>query len=1523
MRNHIKIFHLLYQIKSFLSLLFLLFCMPSFSQNISFSIVNNQTLGCAPFTIALINESDNIGEYTFNWNLGDGGESNNPDVVDAVFNNTGDHSLTLTAFDSNGSVVGTHTETITVYKPVVNFTTTPSTACVGEEISFEASISGLPQGMNIERYIWNFGDGSPIPNTPTPSHSYNLGGEFDVFLQIEDNNNCFSEVFFKEEEVNIIDDFPRNLNILYTPEFPVVCDSVLEVSITNNTAGDYTYEWIFGDDETSTASNPAPHTYRGYGNYILSGSISNYLGCSTIIPRLYISLLEFEYADFSVSDGVKPISEDDTACPGLITFTNITINDIHNEWYINDSLVEDFDRNLQYNFTQGGTYEIKLVSTNGYCDREKIFTLYVEDPINRQVLIDNPYACYLPQQVTYQVNQDIENYDLRWKINNMPYSTPLVQVTFADDIILQDTLWVTSPNMCSDTIILRTVEMRQLSANMIADTTNGCIPLEVNFSDITRYFPSEEQDSIVSWEWHPREDVTEYTTDSLYTYTYTIDGTDTALMIIETAMGCTDTADIIITPGDVPIINFEILDDTICAGQAVTILDHSTDSTKIDYRMISFVSQHNGRGGGSDMAGLGDQILEPVLDADTGCFNLIYEVRYHECKAEPPREFINCAIYVEGPVPWPRVELDCDNPYQRKFIVDSIYDSNSWDWTFDVDEVIEITNTNEDTLLYTYPSNTDYNASFHTSGANGCEYSRDFTVTVRDIQVAMQTDENVCMGNIANFNMAGTQDAEAVFWFAITPSMDSISGLVYDMADPGTHDNLIYHERGTYTVGVIGFDINGCTDTVTTTVNVTAPFARIVKDKSQTCINGTVNFTNNSLTTNSIVSANWETEGTTGTLTGNNVTETFTSVGYNNITLSITDSEGCTDTIRDSVEVITSSADFEVLIPRVCTGYEGEFRITYLNNTQEVGWDFGEGDAIEPVVPDLNETITHRFTADDIDTIKLYSYIYTNRNERCETPVSHTISVRDMSANIVLDRDTLGCYKFDYIFTPKMENFVSDFEWYIAPYGGFESEPLGNFEEPFVQFPEMPGSHKIALVTHSNYRGCEYDTDTVNVYIDGAIADFTVSRDTVCINDVINFRLTRDTFNIYNNNFEWYFGDGNTSTELAPNHHYTFVPTNESFPAVFKVPTCIDVPQKNIVVQKVMADFSFGDFDEDYVDCAPYTVTLKNKSVGADLYQWTFPDGTMSNEKDPEFTFNIPDQMNRVELYVENNSIDCPNSKVRYVQTLPTAETNLNSLYTQCQGDSVLLSATGNFTEFEWIPTTGLLTPDSSTTWVIIDETTQYTFRTISDLSCVGEDTITIRLQEIPEYTGAPINQLLYRLDDDTINVDPHAIEFVKLVANETYNINNDTIDGIVYQWIPDEGLSCSNCPSPDITLDHDQEYTILMQDTSACNYLEEYQLFIQIIKEAKVDIPSAFTPNGDGSNDLLKIRGWGIDSLIYLRIYNRWGQLVYESNNLDAGWDGTFKNKPQPIGTFVYIFEVQDIIGETIRKKGYVDLLR
>lgn len=144
---------------------------------------------------------------------------------------------------------------------------------------------------------------------------------------------------------------------------------------------------------------------------------------------------------------------------------------------------------------------------------------------------------------------------------------------------------------------------------------------------------------------------------------------------------------------------------------------------------------------------------------------------------------------------------------------------------------------------------------------------------------------------------------------------------------------------------------------------------------------------------------------------------------------------------------------------------------------------------------------------------------------------------------------------------------------------------------------------------------------------------------------------------------------------------------------------------------------------------------------------------------------------------------------------------------------------------------------------------------------------------------------------------------------------------GIGYVWSPSTGLNNPLIPNPVAILRSDITYTVTVTDVNGCTATDD--VFVKVYANNDVHVPGAFTPNGDGINDILKPLGFGLKKIEYFLIYNRYGQLVFETHQLDKGWDGTFKGKAQPAGTYTFMVKAINYRNRAVVKTGTSILIR
>ena len=232
-----------------------------------------------------------------------------------------------------------------------------------------------------------------------------------------------------------------------------------------------------------------------------------------------------------------------------------------------------------------------------------------------------------------------------------------------------------------------------------------------------------------------------------------------------------------------------------------------------------------------------------------------------------------------------------------------------------------------------------------------------------------------------------------------------------------------------------------------------------------------------------------------------------------------------------------------------------------------------------------------------------------------------------------------------------------------------------------------------------------------------------------------------------------------------------------------------------------------------------------------------------------------------------------------------------------CKGTMVTLNALSPGNTIDW-PGVGTgnvvtVTPMDSTTYLAIATTA---------LGC--KDTATVDIAVKPF-------QLTLTANPDPVLAGTNTT--LTTGGNFTYN---------VLSWSPNIFFTDQTALSQNIVVkDTSKSFTVIGQSTDGC--LDTATLFVNV--EANLGdffVPNAFTPNNDGNNDIFKVYGSSIKELT-MRVYNQWGELIFETKDAQNGWDGTWKGRPQAVGVYVYVAQVTFYNDVKIKRKGTVNLIR
>jgi len=142
------------------------------------------------------------------------------------------------------------------------------------------------------------------------------------------------------------------------------------------------------------------------------------------------------------------------------------------------------------------------------------------------------------------------------------------------------------------------------------------------------------------------------------------------------------------------------------------------------------------------------------------------------------------------------------------------------------------------------------------------------------------------------------------------------------------------------------------------------------------------------------------------------------------------------------------------------------------------------------------------------------------------------------------------------------------------------------------------------------------------------------------------------------------------------------------------------------------------------------------------------------------------------------------------------------------------------------------------------------------------------------------------------------------------------------YQWYQD-GVPVSGATATNTLVTTAGSFTAIVTNSFGCASDPSTAMVVEVPCEIGISLPDIFTPNGDGSNDKIKPVVPGIHTFSFFRVYNRWGNLVFESTDPNAAWDGSYKGEMQPQDSYSYVIEGYNFRMELIRKQGTITLVR
>ncbi|MFA7274883.1 MAG: gliding motility-associated C-terminal domain-containing protein [Crocinitomicaceae bacterium] len=419
------------------------------------------------------------------------------------------------------------------------------------------------------------------------------------------------------------------------------------------------------------------------------------------------------------------------------------------------------------------------------------------------------------------------------------------------------------------------------------------------------------------------------------------------------------------------------------------------------------------------------------------------------------------------------------------------------------------------------------------------------------------------------------------------------------------------------------------------------------------------------------------------------------------------------------------------------------------------------------------------------------------------------------------------------------------------------------------------------------------------------VADFTISDTAICLNEPIT--LTNNSSTSPYDSYYWDLGNGDTSYAYNPTLTFTS-PGNYVIYLIVTDSVCdrSDTTQVTISIEPELV----LSVTNDTIVCTASSFDLLANSFGStNSFVWSssisFLDTLNSAPMDSMITVS---PLGSQTYYVKIENENC--SRIDSVQILILSNSILLAdTVGYCEGETKDIIVTEllpalNF-QYQWSPTSIIIGPTNSSTVSTNTMISQYLFVTVNaGFGCVFTDSIWLDVHNIATISvGASAN--------------PTAVPVGGI------SVLTATPPGASYSWTPTTGLSNPLSQITEAVVNQDTEFTVVVTDGICTNTAKtKVTVFEYSCADPYIFVPNAFSPNADQENDVLFVRSQILDQILF-RVFNRWGELVFETTDISKGWDGTFNGKLMDPDVYDYYLKAVCIDGQENIIKGNVTLLR
>jgi gliding motility-associated-like protein len=1458
-------------------------------------ITVDKTAGCAPLTVSF---KPPVGMTTYYWDFDNGGssEDSTPNVVFTTPKNP--YKVSLRACKTCPIL---HTIDIQAHpKPTV--TVPSSKGCPPLNVSFNPNIS-LPPGVSITSLKYIFGDGNSQTKTPPnlfpASNTYNDPDKtYTVSFELKTSPTsagCDHTVVIP----NTVETSSITFNWLQASP-SAGCTPPLNVNFTHSIQAKkaiVSYEWDFGDGNTSTAMLPS-HTYTQTGNFMVRLTVKDANGCEKTHTTNVI---------VRNNDMTKIISLD-TIC----VHKNLTLNIDGNaglsaQWLLGSGNIA-FSRPVNDYYTTPGLKTITVTSfyLGNICPKTLTKKVMVLDPQIEYTLAPKP-LCNRQNTFTLTCTNSQLFSDIQWSLHliRQPGDTAFVRMlgtnftqTVTHTIDLDTIPWryhkfllraVATTKHGGCIIKMQDLfDMDPLIAHVAPTLTSGCKPLRVGFYDRTLLY---RMDTLKEWKliFGDGNEVTRNSFSDTFYHTYTNRGVYDMRMVVKNKYNCIDTTYVTkIEVGDTLTPDF-----TITTSGSLCASDPNTTVTLQSTVSPNLVQQTKFWADGHRCVQWNNMTFKPNNRA--GTYPIKMEVADRGCFSSTTK-----TITIKGPVSEFVQNQNCDSPRKVEFINKS-QEANSYLWQFGDGSTSTDTNPK-----HTYVKDSIYNVrliAYHAS--NGCP------ADTYSLPVQIQTP-------LAKFD-------KDTYFFCHTDISQMIrarnsKGYIRDNQNTGFiwefeqgrgptrtfRDSLDYdvHTRIQDLAFVSVRNFMNCVSSDTAVIFVDELKLNYTIKPDTICNGDTVKYNGIMTSLLPISMQRWK----FGDGDSANKLDTFhlyhfsmkTALFYEN-TFNAETVKGCKLQTTKTLIVKKLNLTLEPYSANLClqsstvpvnisakvdSAYPSAFRWQKPDNTIQYG-----------------KTINYIFS--NTGSYNFHIIATDSSNANCIDTLSPATVVVHKKPNLGLtsDKDTFRVLcdpvNIDIGYIDSNTTPIITRKWLII-----DSTGSTNYNNNLTVSRSLhKGMNKVQLIANTAY--CQ-DTVVKDYIVRAPSGSMTIDKNDICKGDEI-------TFTVHNlidvSDYSVDLGDGTVISNIPIiKHKYAYVPLGGKTVAkgIFLASgyECVGKPfDTTIRIHEVFAKFSI-DGPADTPICFR-AVLIKDSSIGADKYFWNFGDGSTGTMREPGLKTYPNSQKYQVQLAIENLTYGCKDTfkdSVELVALPNSSPTN----DTVCLGDTakVYQQISQKNVKYIWTPTGIHLNNRSDTIFYKRDSSIQY--------RSIAIDTTTKCIKEAQGLIT--VIQPMVKQKLDTI-IAPGADVLLPFTPAANYG----------YTWVPDSFLSCLDCPDPTAQyLLKPITYKVIFYDKIKNCFRDSSIYKINIFPDILVSAPTAFSPNGDGNNDVFYAKGFGIKKLTAFKIYNRQGTLIFHSISEKDGWDGNYKGEPQNSDTYFYTIEGESYIpNKRVFKEGNFMLLR